>query len=339
MAGRAARFGLSPGRGDTGGLDARDRHLDARHGRHWYRLGFVVDTGDGKPVETERTVVCRTCTVIIDRNEIGKEEAVALVEAADSIVDGFFVVVEGFAPSDLGITTATPTLAQLSAWAPTVTLSPTPMQMTAAVNDMLLENNGALGQAQRITFGYNITFTGANDFTTAVVPVQVTATIQGVGSSGIIDLTPIDSPYMGPPSGERQSQSAVGRYQQADHQSGTKWQRSLHVLRVLARYQPANRSALPDSACAARWRAVHGDVAVDRKSHPRQPPVPGERDQFRSGSDHTAGSVDRLHSEALAAEPRHRPLGQSRQCRQSSGATYVRDPSNDRDPGAQTGAR
>ena len=61
---------------------------------------------------------------------------------------------------------------------------------------MLLEDNNALGSVQRITLGYNITFSGVDDFTNAVVPIQVIAAIQGVSSSAVIDLTPINSPYM-----------------------------------------------------------------------------------------------------------------------------------------------
>jgi hypothetical protein len=105
---------------------------------NWFRLGFIVDPGNGLPVEVERTVVCKDCFIITDRNEIGKEEAQGLIDASQQIVDGFYVVVEGFAPSDLGITTPTPTQAQLQAWAPAVSFSPMPSQMSQQVHDMLL---------------------------------------------------------------------------------------------------------------------------------------------------------------------------------------------------------
>lgn len=163
---------------------------------NWFRLGFIVDPGNGLAVETERTVVCKDCFIITDRNEIGKEEAQALISANQPIVDAFYVVVEGFAPSDLGISTAHPNPAQLQAWAPAITFNPVPSQMTQQVNDMLLEDNNALTQAQRITFGYNISFTGTNDFTLDVVPIQVNAGIQGMTSTATIDLTQVDSPYM-----------------------------------------------------------------------------------------------------------------------------------------------
>jgi len=163
---------------------------------NWFRLGFIVDPGDGLAVETERTVVCKDCFIITERDEIGKEEAQALIEANQAIIDAFYVVVEGFSPSDLGITTANPSPMQLQAWAPQITFNPVPGQMSQQVNDMLLEDNSALNQVQRITFGYNISFTGTNDFTSDVVPIQVTASTQGLSSIATIDLTQVDAPYM-----------------------------------------------------------------------------------------------------------------------------------------------
>ncbi|MGC2406361.1 MAG: LodA/GoxA family CTQ-dependent oxidase [Candidatus Cybelea sp.] len=163
---------------------------------NWFRLGFVLDPGNGLAVEEQRTVVCKDCFIVTDRNEIAEEEAAALILANESIVDAFFVVVEGFAPSDLSITTANPTPTQLQAWAPAITFNPLPTQMSQQVDDMFLEAPGSLGQVQRITFGYSISFTGTNDFSSVVVPIELTATIGGVSSNAEIDLTPVDAPYM-----------------------------------------------------------------------------------------------------------------------------------------------
>ena len=104
-----------------------------------FRLGFVLDPGNGLAVEEQRTVVCKDCFIVTDRNEIAEEEAAALILANESIVDAFFVVVEGFAPSDLSITTANPTPTQLQAWAPAITFNPLPTQMSQQVDDMFLE--------------------------------------------------------------------------------------------------------------------------------------------------------------------------------------------------------
>jgi L-Lysine epsilon oxidase N-terminal/L-lysine epsilon oxidase C-terminal domain len=163
---------------------------------NWFRLGFIIDPGNGQAVETERTVVCKDCFIITERDEIGEEEASALITANQQIIDAFYVVVEGFTPADLGITTPNPNSMQLQAWAPNITFNPTPLQMQQQVNDMLLEDNSALNQVQRITFGYNISFIGTNDFTSDVVPFELIANIQGLSSNATIDLTQVDSPYM-----------------------------------------------------------------------------------------------------------------------------------------------
>ena len=80
--------------------------------------------------------------------------------------------------------------------APAITFNPLPTQMSQQVDDMFLEAPGSLGQVQRITFGYSISFTGTNDFSSVVVPIELTATIGGVSSNAEIDLTPVDAPYM-----------------------------------------------------------------------------------------------------------------------------------------------
>ena len=67
--------------------------------------------------------------------------------------------------------------------------------MTIHVHSMLLESND-LNAAQRITFSYNISFSGVSDFTADVVPILITASIGGVSSSATINLTKVVSPYM-----------------------------------------------------------------------------------------------------------------------------------------------
>jgi hypothetical protein len=173
---------------------------------NWFRLGFIVDPGDGLPVQTEFLAVCKDCFIAVDRNQIGKEEAQAAVNSHQSISDAFYLVIEGFAPSALGITHANPTPAELQGWFPTAitlsTLQPL-QQMTAAANDLLLEDNGALGSAQRITIGYDISFSGINDFNFVgdAEPITINATVGTVAigiasSSAEFDLTQSVAPYM-----------------------------------------------------------------------------------------------------------------------------------------------
>lgn len=163
---------------------------------NWYRLGFIVDPGNGQAVETERMVVCKDCFIVTDRSSIGMEEAKALIQANEQAVDAFFVIVEGFVPQDLGITTGTPSPAQLQQWTPTITLSPVPTALTALPHSLLLENAGALNQVQRVTFGFNLKFTDVTDFTADVVPILISAQISGVFSSAPFYLTKKVDPYM-----------------------------------------------------------------------------------------------------------------------------------------------
>src|ERR1700674_2156328 len=159
---------------------------------YWYKLGFIVDKGQGA-VETEKIAVCKDCFVVTDRNEIGQEEAQALINSNQSITDAFYVVVEGFSPNDLGITMPNPNPIPSVV---SINLSPVPVGMTQQVDSLLLENNNALNQAQRITFGYKISFQNTNDFPADRVPIQINASVQGVSSSAPIYLTKVVSPYM-----------------------------------------------------------------------------------------------------------------------------------------------
>ncbi|HEX8112196.1 MAG TPA: LodA/GoxA family CTQ-dependent oxidase, partial [Kofleriaceae bacterium] len=162
---------------------------------NWHELGFIVDKGLGKPVETEKTNVCKSCFFINNRPEIGKDEAQSLIDSGQHVEDAFYVVVQGLAPSDLMITTPNPSQSQLAAWAPQIA-NPVPGTMTITAFDLALEDAGHLGQVQRITFGYNLTFTSTSAFTAEDVPVTLTASVLGLSSTTILDLTTRQHPYM-----------------------------------------------------------------------------------------------------------------------------------------------
>lgn len=162
---------------------------------NWHELGFIVDPGNGLAVETEKTNVCKGCFFINNRPEISKDEAQARIDSGEPIDDGLYVVVQGLKPSDLGITTATPSSAQLTAWAPQVT-NPVPGTMTISALDLELEDNSNLNQTQRITFGYRIAFTSTAAFTAEDVPETLSASAAGSTTTTIIDLTTRQHPYM-----------------------------------------------------------------------------------------------------------------------------------------------
>jgi hypothetical protein len=162
---------------------------------NWHQLGFIVDKGVGKPVETEKTNVCKSCFFINNRPEISKDEAKALIDAGQHVEDAFYVVVQGLAPSALNITTPNPTQAQLDAWSPHIS-NPVAGTMTVSAFDMTLEDSSSLGQVQRITFGYNISFSSTNAFAAEDVPITLGASVLGLSSTTIVDLTTRQHPYM-----------------------------------------------------------------------------------------------------------------------------------------------
>lgn len=164
----------------------------------WHRLGFIVDPGTGQLVETERTVVCKDCFLITDRSTIGKDEVDALLLLQQpAVVDpAFYVVVEGFKPSELGITTPTPTPAQLQALASAITLSPAVPGMSVRVSALKTEDPALPDQPQRFTFFYQLLFASSAGFVTEVETVTLTATIAGVSNSAPIVLTLQPNPYV-----------------------------------------------------------------------------------------------------------------------------------------------
>jgi hypothetical protein len=145
--------------------------------KNWHQLGFIVDTGLGHPVETEKTNVCKSCFFATNRSEISKDEAQALIDSGQNIQDGFFVVVQGLTPSALSITTATPSQAQLNAWSPKIAPSPVPTGMTITAADLALEDSSHLGNVQRVTFGYSIAFSDVSAFTSEDVLITLNTTL------------------------------------------------------------------------------------------------------------------------------------------------------------------
>ncbi len=164
---------------------------------NWHRLGFILDDGSGNLVEKERHVVCQDCFVITDRSTVGKDEVDAmLVQQQPAVIDqAFYVVVEGFKPADLGITTPAPTPAQLQALAPSIALSPTVTGLSVRPSKLLVEDPSLPPQPQRFTFVYQLVFASSAGFTVEVRPVTLTASIAGVSSSGVIVLTLQPNPF------------------------------------------------------------------------------------------------------------------------------------------------
>jgi hypothetical protein len=168
---------------------------------YWYKLGFVVDVGGGQILETERHVVCRDCFVVTDRSEFSSDEVAALIVqqgAPATIQAAFYVIVEGFTPSELSITTSTPSDAQLQALAPSIAFDPVVTDLKARCTGMLLEDPSLPNTPQRFTFVYEVLFASVSGFTAELQTITLTATVpnQNVSGSGTIELIEQPNPYM-----------------------------------------------------------------------------------------------------------------------------------------------
>jgi hypothetical protein len=169
--------------------------------QNWHKLGFVVRQGV-QYVETERHIICRDCFIITNRSTFSKDQIDSALGGipGPNFDDSFFIVVEGFKPSDLGIVGSAMTPTQLIPIAPVVTFtkpdnSVTP-GMSASPQKVLLEDDFNLDLVQRITFSYRITFINTTAFASETVEETLTASIKGMDCNGFVILTDQPNPYM-----------------------------------------------------------------------------------------------------------------------------------------------
>jgi hypothetical protein len=162
-------------------------------GRPWQRASFVRLSG-------------RSCRLITDRSQFSLQEVESEATGGVSSFDyAFFVVIEGYRPDQIGITSTSPSQAQLDAWAPSMTFADAGTGAIIAgveeyVMDMYLEVSD-LTVRQRITFEYGVRFTGTAMFPPVGVgderrAVTLTSLTNGHTCVGRIDLFLQPNPYM-----------------------------------------------------------------------------------------------------------------------------------------------
>lgn len=162
---------------------------------NWHKLGFVVPKG-GQQVETERHVTCQNIFFVNDRSHFSKGEAEAA--GGQPFKNSFYVIAEGFKPSDLGVSSAGDLAA---APAPALTVGgQQPQGMSAEAHEILFEAPGS-DVTQRVTFVYQVQFANTNDFGLNVnKTVTVTASKLVAGQTystlGHLTLTHEPNPYM-----------------------------------------------------------------------------------------------------------------------------------------------
>ncbi len=166
---------------------------------NWFRLGFILPDGGGNLVETERTVVCKDAFIITDRNTFGKDEVDAmLVTANPAVIDAaFYVVVEGFTPSDLGITNPHPPPGDPQfANAPQISPANPVPHMSFTASALKCEDDTLPNTAQRFTFFYQVLFTATDGFPAEHQDYVITATIKGLTAQAALTLTTQPNPFM-----------------------------------------------------------------------------------------------------------------------------------------------
>jgi hypothetical protein len=133
---------------------------------------------------------------IVDRSTISKDEIDAMLHIGSPAVieAAFFVVVDGFTPQELGITSST--LVGIPNIKPTLNFSPAVLQMTIEVMPTIgLEDPVHLLRRQRITWKYKISFTDTSGFVSELQDVSLSASISTVSASANIYLITQPNPY------------------------------------------------------------------------------------------------------------------------------------------------
>ena len=174
-----------------------------------YYMLFIVDDEE-RPCEQSRMVRLshRRCRLITDRSTFSSDE---LTPGTTVFPTSFYVQLDGFLPSELGITTASPSPAQLSSWAPPIDF----LEGTTVIGGITERPTGLHledptlpeGRRQRVTFEYAVEISDADIFPPdgvdlRTLSVRSTATVDVHGTDrdwlcgGQIRLTRQANPYM-----------------------------------------------------------------------------------------------------------------------------------------------
>ena len=140
------------------------------------------------------------CIVITDRSTFSKDEIKAMLHLATPAVisAAFYVIVDGFAAQELGMTAAT--FSGTPNVSPSINFGSTLKGMKVQVTSCSAADEGNLNIVQRFTWTYEVIFSNTQDFTGEDVPVAMTASItstSGITVSGqaVITLTTQPNPY------------------------------------------------------------------------------------------------------------------------------------------------
>jgi hypothetical protein len=140
--------------------------------------------------------IVKKCFFIADRSTISKDEIDAMLSLGSPAVieAAFFFVLDGFVPSDLGITSGT--LTGVPNVAPAFVVAPAVPQMTIELMPNIgLEDPVHLNRRQRITWKYRISFSSTSGFVTEQQELSLSASISGESADAKIYLIKQPNPY------------------------------------------------------------------------------------------------------------------------------------------------
>jgi len=134
---------------------------------------------------------------IVDRSTFGQDEVMAMLQTANPAVieAALYVTLDGFKPEEIGITSSTPT--DPPTIKPLMTVNPAVTQMEIRAEHLDLEDPAHLNRRQRITWTYNVRFTGTNDFgfSAPTQTVSLSVSISGCSANAFVLLVKQPNPY------------------------------------------------------------------------------------------------------------------------------------------------
>lgn len=168
-----------------------------------YYMLWVIDDQQ-RPSARARIVQLsrRQCQLVTDRSHFAFDEVNA--SGNTDFEQSFYVIMDGFTPEELGLTSVTPSDAEVNTVAPSIAFnrvadSSAAPGMTHDADAVLFE--AGMGIPQRIAFRYTLRFTNRDIFTSGAMPVEdqqvrITATKNGYVCEGQVRLTHQPRPFM-----------------------------------------------------------------------------------------------------------------------------------------------
>lgn len=139
----------------------------------------------------------KQATFVLDRSSLGQDEVNAMLLQSNPFVisPAIYVVVDGFTPTELGVTSGD--LSGAPSTVPAFNTAPGLSGIAFGAPTQLVAQDPSLPAniVQRFTWKYDLTISSDADFTAALVNVALTASIGGVTANALFELRQEPNPY------------------------------------------------------------------------------------------------------------------------------------------------